>query len=881
MIWLRFNIINLIYRVVYSAFFGYALFMKKYIFWAKTYCSGLPGIPVSQHGAFVSSVGKQLVLGIFPTQWQYLLPCLSFLLAVHDVGKISPQFQAKCPAWLSQNDLRKEADNNSWGNLSVSHACLSQEILDYFWEQQGLFSESHSLWSAIVGAHHGKWAKARPSFYGGVAAPRLAPSPTINWLEEELNFVADQWKQQGCPQLPPATDADAYLYAAAGLITLADWIASDENHFSADPDSAPPTEEQITQKAQAVVADLGLGPFSVRSGLTFEDIFGNHPYPMQTAAWENITEPGVYVIEAPMGMGKTEAALMAAYRLMEQGKARGLYFGLPTQATSNRIYERVLQFVQRISPTAHKVQLIHGNAWLQDDRLAVPAQQQAVHADSAADPARWFCSSRRALLAPVGVGTADQAMLAALAVKHFALRRLALMGKVVILDEVHSYDHYSRTIIQKLCRELADLGATVIILSATLTASARTALLQTDCAVTSMDAEEDSLPYPCISGHAHNQDTVRLTPCAPPPSRTVNVDFLPHQNAVSMAVDIAACGGQVLWVCNTVASAQDAFKHLQEHVCTTNSSVAMGILHARLPFYLREERETEWMGHLGKHGARQRGCILVSTQIVEQSVDLDADALFTELAPTDMLLQRMGRLWRHTRQGRPVAEPFMHIIAEDYSVEELRRMGAVAIKNGLGGKAKVYDPFVLLRTLEVWGNLSSLVLPQDIRGLLHATYTEPDSLPEAWQQLYEEQFGKSLGMRHQAELNVDIWRLAGTDAEEYAPTRLSDCPEYSFVMYRGKKGAVITLLDGSTIRSDQGIFSQVTARKLHRNALKIPGYRLKKNPKNSSFLADYGLFHWIQSCDDGCLRIPELKDAESPQWDQELGIVWPKKRKQP
>lgn len=100
-------------------------------------------------------------------------------------------------------------------------------------------------------------------------------------------------------------------------------------------------------------------------------------------------------------------------------------------------------------------------------------------------------------------------MLAVLAVKHFALRRLALMGKVVILDEVHSYDHYSRTIIQKLCRELADLGATVIILSATLTASARTALLQTDCTVTSMDPEEDSLPYPCISGHAHGQDAMR------------------------------------------------------------------------------------------------------------------------------------------------------------------------------------------------------------------------------------------------------------------------------------------------------------------------------------------------------------------------------------
>lgn len=176
-----------------------------------------------------------------------------------------------------------------------------------------------------------------------------------------------------------------------------------------------------------------------------------------------------------MGMGKTEAALMVVYKLMEQGKARGLYFGLPTQATSNRIYERVLQFVQQICPAAQNVQLIHSNSWLLEDTLAAPDQQQKtandIAAGSAADPARWFCSSRRALLAPVGVGTADQAMLAALAVKHFALRRLALMGKVVILDEVHSYDHYTRAVIQRLCRVLADLGATVVILSATLTAS--------------------------------------------------------------------------------------------------------------------------------------------------------------------------------------------------------------------------------------------------------------------------------------------------------------------------------------------------------------------------------------------------------------------------
>ncbi|CAK7035249.1 MAG: CRISPR-associated endonuclease/helicase Cas3 [Desulfovibrio sp.] len=866
--------------------------MQKYTFWAKTYASKYPGISVVQHGKFASAVGRKLVRIMFPEQWQHLQPAIAFLLLTHDAGKISPQFQARCPLWLEQNGLHQEAVNNSWATIGAPHARLSQEILDCFWQQKGLLSESYSLWSAIVGAHHGKWAKARPQCYGRASPPCMAPSPSISWLQEGLQFVAGQWEQCGLgnephcnAELPPVTAESASLYASAGLITLADWIASDERHFPADPALAPASDEHIAQVAHDVVDALGLAPLKIRSGLSFEDIFGCSPYPMQKAAWENIVEPGVYVIEAPMGMGKTEAALMAAYRLMELGKARGVYFGLPTQATSNRIHERVLAFVRQVSPSVQSVQLIHGNSWLLDDILAAPELEQKLpdnsKAGSGADPLRWFCSSRRALLAPVGVGTADQAMLAALAVKHFALRRLALMGKVVILDEVHSYDHYTRAIIQKLCQVLADLGATVIILSATLTGSARAALLQSCGPVPSMDAEEDSLPYPCISGRAHGQDAVQLTPCAPPPSRTVHVDFQPLPSAISHAVRIAATGAQVLWVCNTVPNAQDAFREIQRQASGAGHQIDMGILHARLPFFMREERETEWMRRLGKAGERQRGCILVSTQIVEQSVDLDADALFTELAPTDMLLQRMGRLWRHARRHRPVSQPFMHVVAEGFPLENLPNMSAEAIRAGLGTKARVYDPFILLRTLDVWGGIASVTLPDDIRRLIHETYTEPEIMSEAMQKLYDEQFGRNAAMKMQAGINTDIWRLAGTDIEEYAKTRLSDHLEYGFVMYRENKNNNITLLDGSVVSADSKELVRDTARKLHRNAVKIPGYRLIEHPEESSFLHTYNLLHWIRLGDDGNLIVHGLKGGEQPLWDTDTGIVWPKQREQP
>ena len=110
----------------------YGVLMEKYTFWAKTYASNLPGISVLLHGRFASAVGRCLVRAMFPPQWQDLHAVVAFLLSIHDVGKISPQFQGKCLLWLEQNGLAREAANNAWPSFTTTHACLSQEILDYF-----------------------------------------------------------------------------------------------------------------------------------------------------------------------------------------------------------------------------------------------------------------------------------------------------------------------------------------------------------------------------------------------------------------------------------------------------------------------------------------------------------------------------------------------------------------------------------------------------------------------------------------------------------------------------------------------------------------------------------------------------------------------------
>jgi CRISPR-associated endonuclease/helicase Cas3 len=292
---------------------------------------------------------------------------------------------------------------------------------------------------------------------------------------------------------------------------------------------------------------------------------------------------------------------------------------------------------------------------------------------------------------------------------------------------------------------------------------------------------------------------------------------------------------------------------------------------------MRQERERRWMHHFGKDGERRQGAVLVATQIVEQSVDLDADLLITELAPTDMLLQRMGRLWRHKRPARPEDIPRMYIVQEETPLDALRAMQPQAVKAALGAKAHVYDPYVLLRSFTLWSEISQVSVPSQIRPLLEATYEAPDDLPDGWEDLYHQLFGKKLAHGMKARMNTDVWQNAGSDVEEKAPTRLVEHEEFGFVLYRHKEGNRITLLDDSVVDAADEVFSRETARRVYRNMVKIPAYRLNA-ARQSPWLRRYDLWGWglVQ---DGFLRLDRLGDA-CALWDDTLGIVWTNTKEQ-
>ena len=815
----------------------------------------------------VATVARLLVEQIpeFWEHWHVNPTAISFLGGLHDVGKISPGFQSRCRAWLEQNDLLEESVRNGWVNAERDHSKVSQFALQrLLMEPVFCMSRSSAIWwAAAIGSHHG-----RLHFPGERGLPEK-PGMCIDKWEQERRDTALQLLRElnlgsRMATLLPDIDAESpVLWLIAGLISVADWIGSDENSF---PVNRELTVEEILTYAACSIESIGLQTPEIRRGLSFPDLF---PFPansLQRASAEYIRTPGVYVIEAPMGMGKTEAALGCAYQLICSGNATGLYFALPTQATSNRIHIRLVDFVHRICPDAPSTKLIHSNSWLLDNIAQLEPSSTSNDIDDARRGRDWFASAKRALIAPFGVGTIDQALLSIVAAKHFFVRRFALARKVVIIDEVHSYDVYTGTLIGTLCAELEKLGCTIILLSATLTRSRRKTFVDP---VSNLDEDDILEPYPLISGRPTNGQLLPPIEADGPQQKTVSIKFLGENEAVVQVLEQARGGACVLWICNTVARTQQVFRHI---LALGGGTVEMGLLHARFPHYRRMELEEHWMLALGKDGPRPPGCILVSTQIVEQSVDLDADLIITELAPTDMLLQRMGRLWRHERNNRPTNSPEYWIISENEPLEELQRMTSLSIKKILGTKARVYAPYVLLRTLEAWVGRQDVTLPDQIRNILKETYADHDDLPESWLELRNEIEGDGYARRMKAEMAANIFNPALPD-EEGVQTRLNEMPVVSLILAKCFDGRSIKLINGDGCRLEGDEFRINDARALHRNLVRVPKWVFElfhRTEATARYVRGDQAIAVVE--DDGLIKISGLKQGTRITWENVYGI---------
>lgn len=335
--------------------------------WAKTTQDGQPGISVYEHMVDVGCVASCLaevspgILDLFRLRATEV----GAFAALHDIGKVSPGFQRKCKAWLVENKLETIARNGCWDTaMESSHGKVSHAVIQPFLDEMGIDRKTAKFVSVVLGGHHGRLTPPNDRGYRPQKAISEAHSG-IDWDAARKVNAQKIWEYfvDGTVSFS-VTDESPALWWLAGLTTVADWIGSNDQFFS--PERHVGVVDSFALARQALGA-IGYSPAVITPApLSFEALFGFPPNEMQVKALATINGPGVYVIEAPMGMGKTEAALGVAYHLLEKGKANGIYFALPTQATSNRIHLRMNEFLHRISPDGQQSRLIHGNSWLMD-----------------------------------------------------------------------------------------------------------------------------------------------------------------------------------------------------------------------------------------------------------------------------------------------------------------------------------------------------------------------------------------------------------------------------------------------------------------------------------------------------------------------------------
>lgn len=677
------------------------------------------------------------VLGL---DWSAARPWLLLLIACHDLGKGCPGFQCK---WKNLSGLDAGANPDT----TVNHAFVSQVELLSLLIELGWPEDAADLVADAVGCHHG--ARASPREIQRIEAnPFKSTLGKPEWSKARralFEALIEVFAPTEPPTKPTLTGPDFMLLA--GLTSFADWIGSNEQYFPfGTPEECADLhgwfEARRRHNAEAALDQTGWLPRLplATAHHTFDAVFGFSPRPLQQAvvnALSTLNQPAILLVEAPMGEGKTEAALYAHLELQRRLGHRGLYVALPTKATGNAMFGRVLKFLRsQQCDRPLDLQLLHGGALLNDAYQQLkPSGIFDATTGGEVRAGEWFTHKKRALLSEYGVGTIDQALLTILPVRHQFVRLWGLANRVVVFDEIHAYDAYTGTLLLHLLRWLLALGSSVVLLSATLPPQIRRQLAE----LTGAKAPEQEAAYPRLSVY-QNEQPVRQIAFDADPERRLRLTIEPvtaDLPAIQTALDQRlAPSGYALALLNTVQRAQKLYRDYGDGEPLVIDGQPVGkrladgtevyLFHARFPADQRQRREDAVLKVFGppvkgETCVRSGRKLLIATQVAEQSLDLDFDLIATDLAPIDLLLQRAGRLWRHRRITRPLAEPVLIVagLAEDPPPS----LGKPLWWN------KVYEEKLLLATRFLLKGREQLTIPDEIDRLVQDVYEDNVDVP--------------------------------------------------------------------------------------------------------------------------------------------------------
>ena len=748
----------------------------------------------------------------------------TFLVSLHDIGKFATGFQCLNPA--IRMHLKGCSDSSNSRSSGTRHDTLGYQLWKTKLRHQFISDSTTSkrksavsqpidVWMAAMVGHHGKppQSTTRHMLYDDFNEPTDYDAAS-QFIEDVSSFLLPNNGRF------PDCDINKIKFASwwlAGLAVLCDWLGSNTEYFAYKQEIIPLSDywEHAKTCADRAVRATGVLKCRPSGSLTLADLIEKNSALTPLQEWvsniELSSSPHMFILEDVTGSGKTEAAILLAHRLMNAGMQNSLYFALPTMATANGMYSRIRNFCHKLfeQPPQPSLVLAHSAR-----NVSTQFRNSIIYSDNFSDTEyagglltaeahcnAWLADNRKkALLADIGIGTIDQALLAILPFQHQSLRLLGLVNKILLIDEVHACDAYVHVLLCKLLRAHAAMGGSAVLLSATLPEKQRQELLDAYSGGQGWNSsairQGDTSLYPLVTQLNEHGLREQFINASRNVERTVNVKFL-HQKSsiVELFTEVVEQDHCVCWIRNSVKDATETFEWLSKEF----PHWQIELFHARFALSDRLDIENHVLKNFGVSSTvdSRKGKILIATQVVEQSLDLDFDTLVTDLAPVDLIIQRAGRLRRHkrNRNGNPVegedqrGDIWLHVFSPKYNSEPDENWFSDFFPNS----KRIYaNHGQLWLTASLLDQRKKITMPDDARILIEGVYGEGgmEKIPETLLELSFEAEGSDLVAASLACLNALSVELGYCDTvanrwwdESRTPTRLG---EESTIVYLAK-----------------------------------------------------------------------------------------------